>query len=301
MLIGILLSQFAELKKPISGYLNYIIIVLIFLVFIDVQTQKLREALTSPKILGFIWVTNFLIIPFLGYLIAKLCLPNQSLLALGVVIYFMSPCTDWFLGFTRMASGNTALGSVLLPINMLTQLLLYPFYLNIFSTGTEIHISTMEISETLLNWFLIPFIVAVLVKFVLNQLPKNVNGIINKLLNELINIAIYLLIVSIFAIYAEEIASHYEEFAMVFLAVSVFFFVNSLLVDFMAKKLTFNHENHVLYSMTTSARNAPLMLGLTVTALPDQSIVHVAIILGMLIELPFLTLLVFRFNWQSNK
>ena len=43
--------------------------------------------------------------------------------------------------------------------------------------------------------------------------------------------------------------------------------------------------------MTTSARNAPLMLAVTAVALPDQPVVHAAIILGMLIEFPHLTVL----------
>jgi len=43
--------------------------------------------------------------------------------------------------------------------------------------------------------------------------------------------------------------------------------------------------------MTTSARNAPLMLALTVVALPDQPVIYAAIIMGMLIEFPHLTVI----------
>jgi hypothetical protein len=43
--------------------------------------------------------------------------------------------------------------------------------------------------------------------------------------------------------------------------------------------------------MTTSARNAPLMLALTAIALPDQPVVQATIILGMLVEFPHLTIL----------
>ena len=29
----------------------------------------------------------------------------------GLMIYFLAPCTDWFLGFTRLARGDTTLGA----------------------------------------------------------------------------------------------------------------------------------------------------------------------------------------------
>jgi ACR3 family arsenite efflux pump ArsB len=52
----------------------------------------------------------------------------------------------------------------------------------------------------------------------------------------------------------------------------------------------------VLLTMTTSARNAPLMLAVTAVALPGQPVLHAAIVLGMLVEFPHLTALVHLFR-----
>ena len=43
--------------------------------------------------------------------------------------------------------------------------------------------------------------------------------------------------------------------------------------------------------MTTAARNSPLILGLATIALPDQPLVYAALIIGMLVEFPHLTVL----------
>ena len=43
--------------------------------------------------------------------------------------------------------------------------------------------------------------------------------------------------------------------------------------------------------MTTAARNAPLMLGLTTAAFPEQPLIYAALIIGMLVEFPHLTAL----------
>ena len=43
--------------------------------------------------------------------------------------------------------------------------------------------------------------------------------------------------------------------------------------------------------MTTAARNSPLLLGLATIALPDQPLVYAALIIGMLVEFPHLSVL----------
>lgn len=301
IIAGGIIGSTTDWGGAIGGYTDPILIALIVLLFIDAPIQKFGEAFKSPKILGVLWLSNFLIIPFLGFAITKLCFPNQPLIALGVAIYFMSPCTDWFLGFTRLAKGNTALGSLLLPINMLTQLLLYPIYLSLFSLGTEAHISAGEIGDTLFNWFLIPVLYAVVARVVIHFLPENIKDKLGDLISHLINIAIYLLIFSIFADRIGNITENYKAFAMVLLAVFIFFVITTLMVDFIAKQLSFSHENHVLYSMTTTARNAPMMLGFTMGVLPNQDMVYVAIILGMLVEFPFLAFQAFRLNKIGEK
>lgn len=98
---------------------------------------------------------------------------------------------------------------------------------------------------------------------------------------------IAVVIVAIFAGNVQTILADPAPFAWVLLAVFVFFALGEGLV----RVFRLDHASHALVTMTTSARNAPLMLAVTTIALPDQPLVHAAIILGMLIEFPHLTAL----------
>lgn len=296
---GSVVGSSTQLGTQLEGYIDYMIIALVLLVFIDTRVSKFGEAIKSAKVLTVMWVSNFVFIPILGFLLTKLCLSNHPLIALGVVIYFMAPCTDWFLGFTRMANGNTALGTILLPINMLTQLLLYPVYLSVFSLNSGVQVSAAEIGGNLLNWFLLPLLYAIAVKIVLHLSPKKIRAAVDNIGGSLINGMIYLLIFAIFCTHIDKISDNYAAFVVVLMTVLLFFAINTTTIDLIAKKLAFTHENHVLYSMTTTARNAPMMLGLTTAALPDQPMVYVAIILGMLIEFPFLAFQVSKLKRQA--
>lgn len=296
LLFAIILGMAAGLQfeavTVLGDYVDYMILALLTLVLFDVQFEKLKEAFKQPKALIITWVSNFLLLPLLGYGLAQLFFTGQPIVALGLAIYFMAPCTDWFLGFTRMADGNVALGSVLLPINMITQLLLYPFMLQWFSENTMVSMSSGEVFSTLLNWFIVPVVIAVILRVLTFKFDS-----LREKVSQLANWVLYALVFMIFAVNVLKISNHWAIFAVLLLAVAVFFFVSSLITESIAKISKMSHENHVLYSMTTTARNAPMMLGLTMAALPDQPLIYATIIMGMLIEFPFLTIQVARFRY----
>ena len=237
------------------------------------------------------WVANFIIIPSIGFIIASLFLSGQPLFFTGLLIYFMAPCTDWFLGFTRLAKGNTSLGAVLLPINMITQLLLYPFYLFVF-TNINTEISTTSIGGTVFQWFIIPFIGATLLHVFLRALvsPAWFERLLT-LIAQLVPIIIAILVLEIFSSNIAVILAHVTTFVTILCAVFIFFIATYLLSEGLSRYFVLAYREHALLTMTTAARNAPLMLGITAVALPDQPLLYAALIIGMLVEFPHLTVL----------
>lgn len=292
ILLGMSAGSLFDTGTHLSGAVDYVVLALVFMVFLDAPLDKMLTAVKQPKVLVIVWLSNFAIIPVLGFFISQLFFPSQPLIAIGVAVYFMFPCTDWFLGFIRMANGNTGLGGVLLPINMLTQLLLYPIYLSFIAQETITGVGTQEIVSTLMNWFLVPAVIALIIKFLIYRFKLNIQSFSSNATN----LIIYALVFLIFAVNVKQIADNYSLFVLILLAASVFFLLSTIIIEVIAKLFSFNYEDRVLYSITTTARNAPLMLGLTMTALPDQSLIYAAIIIIMLIEFPYLALQVIRFR-----
>lgn len=294
LIFGATLGINTDLGTILSDYLDYLVLALVFIVFLDIPMEDIVANIKQPKIIFVAWITNFLILPFLGFGITKIFLPEQNLLALGLAIYFMSPCTDWFLGFTRMAQGNTGVGSILIPINMITQLLLYPFWIEYFSQQTLASASSAEIANILIHWFIVPAGAALIIRLFLGT--KFHVFFKKSYLSNLNNWLIYALVFVIFLVNVQQIADNLSIFGRLLLSVLVFFTIGLALTEISSKIFKLTREDHVLYTITTSARNAPLMLGLSMTALPNQPLVYTAIIIGMLIEFPYLALLVLRFK-----
>ena len=267
------------------------LLTMMFLIFLSVPFENLFQSIKETKVLGIILVTNFLIIPIVGFVLSSIFFWSNELIMLGLLIYFMAPCTDWFLGFTKIAKGNVSLGSILLPINMIIQLLMYPVYLFVFM-GQKVNIDLSDMFGTLLDWFLIPFVLGIVIHFILLKVLKQKS--FNKFelgLEEIINIILYVIVFSIFAVNVQTIIHNLVVFPLLLVAVALFFIIVYAIVGIISNYFNFSYKNLALFAMTTSARNAPMMLGITLTVFPNEPLVHAAIIIGMLVEFPHLSAL----------
>lgn len=292
ILAGSLIGVSSESRGARLGEgVDLTVYLLIALVFFEMHWPTVKLHRSDLPFLSLLWVANFVIVPTIGFLIASVFLSGKPLFMTGLVIYFMSPCTDWFLGFTRLARGNVALGAVLIPINMLSQLLLYPVYLTLFTQWTA-NPDLAIVRETIVRWFIIPFLLAgVLRLFVGRVLSPGLAASVLDVVKRLHTWVLALLVLQIFAGNAITITRHWTVFFLVLAAVFTFFATTLLIFEWVARQFRLAYADHVLLTMTTAARNAPLMLGVTMAAIPDQPLVYTAIVLGMLVEFPHLTLL----------
>jgi len=262
-----------------------LILVLVGAIFFTLRLGSLRSLRRAPRTILVALATNFVLIPLIALPIT-LALPSEAL-RLGVLIYCLAPCTDWFLGFTRLAGGDTVAGAALIPIQMLIQLLMYPIWMMLFA-GESVAWMPETAGATLVQWFLVPAAIGIVGQLLV---PRRLRQLAIDAVDAAVPFVIAAVIVAIFAGNVRTILADPGSFAWVLLAVFVFFVATFALGEGLARVFRLDHAAHVLVTMTTSARNAPLMLAVTTIALPDQPLVHAAIIIGMLVEFPHLTAL----------
>ena len=292
ILLGIGTGKFlSSIGERLGGLIDPLVLSLLALMFFEVRFAPLRKASNHWGFLSLAWLINFILIPVLGWGLASLFFGSQPALFAGLLLYFLFPCTDWFLAFTRIAKGDIALGSVLIPINLISQLLLFPVYLSIFF-GSQISLDLMETWGTFGQWFLFPLVAAVSFRFLLSKvLSTDRFEPIPLYIGSLVPWVLSLLVFSIFACHTTQLIENPSILLPVLLAVFMFFVLTWLVGEFFAKRFQLARPQHVLLSITTTARNSPLMLGLATIALPDQPLVYAVLIIGMLVEFPHLTLL----------
>lgn len=272
-----------ELGNKAGNFIDPIILVLVFLLLFEVPVKGIFKGMTNLRFLSLAWVVNFVLIPTIGFVIASLFLSGKELFFTGLLIYFMAPCTDWFLGFTRLAKGNVELGAALLPINMLTQIILFPVYLWLFGIAIDYDINLISLVE----WFLQPLAAAIVLRILLHHFMDKLLPVTQVA----IPVVLSILVALIFSANINQLIQHISVVPLLLTAIFIFFLLTYFLSEGVSKIAKLDYPEHALLTFTTSARNAPLMLGLTTIALPDQPLIYATITIGMLIEFPHLTAL----------
>ena len=301
ILVGSLTGALAPATgSVIASVVDPSIMVLVGLLVFTLRLESLAALKRAPRTVLLALTFNFALVPVIAFCLTSLLLPDQAL-RLGVLIYCLFPCTDWFLGFTRMAGGDTTTGASLIPIQMSLQLVLYPVWLGLFG-GQQVGNSPIEIAPTLVTWFAVPAGIALAARlFLWLCLDPTARERVVQAADSLVPLVIAVVIVGLFAGNVGTILADPAAFAWVLLVVFLFFVVVFVIVEGVARLFHLGYPSKALLTMTTSARNAPLMLAVTTIALPDQPVVYAAIILGMLIEFPHLTALTHLLRRQEKK
>jgi ACR3 family arsenite transporter len=280
-------SVSSEAGAALGGVADPLILLLVGALFFTLRLDGLPALRRAPRMLLLALALNFVLIPAIAFALSSVLLPDHAL-RVGVLIYCLFPCTDWFLGFTRIAGGDTATGAALIPIQMVLQLAMFPVWLGLF-TGHQISATLVAAGPALLTWFVLPAGIALVLRLVLRlALPAVKRQAAVGAMDRAIPIIIAAVIFSLFAAHVGTILAGPIVFARVLLVVFLFFITTFLLAEGAGRLFRLRHPEQVLLTMTTSARNAPLMLAVTTVALPNQPVVYAAIVLGMLIEFPHL-------------
>jgi ACR3 family arsenite transporter len=295
---GKLLPSFGE---SLDVIIDPLVLALLVLLLFEVRLKPLRVAQKNLSIIGLSWVVNFLLIPVIGWAIASVFFGGQDAIFLGLFLYFLFPCTDWFLAFTKIAKGDTELGAALIPINLVSQLLLFPLYL-LICTGMQTNIELQGSMNTLIDWFILPFASAFILRFFLyKMLSTKKFKSITSATEWIIPWVLFLLVYCIFSSNTGELTNSLADFPSLIMAVFTFFLFTTLVGETLAIWLRLPRAQQVVLAMTTTARNTPLMLGVAAVALPNQPLVYATLITGMLIEFPHLTALSRLFLWKEKR
>ncbi len=292
MVLGVVTATGVKpVSQALASMVDLTVFALILLLFFGLSIERVSWSKRHLRFLAIAWVANFLLVPTIGFAIASLVISGEPLILTGVIIYFMAPCTDWFLGFTRLAGGNIELGTAFIPINLLTQVALYPVYLAIF-TQWRADLDIGIAYGTMVGWLVIPVVIARGIRLAVDRgLPARTAARVRGRASRALPFVIALLILELFASHAELAGAHLRAVGMVLVAAMLFFAGTWIMSEWLARRFDLAYPERALLGMTTAARNAPLMLAITAVAIPDQPLIHAAIVIGMLVEFPHLIVL----------
>ena len=284
IIIGLLFSNVQILADNTEHLINVFLCLMLYGLFLEVPLDELKDSFKNIKFTSTSLLINFLWTPLFGYFIGSLFLRGNVDILIGFFMLILTPCTDWYLVFTKMAKGDLTLSLSILPINLILQIILLPIYLILFfSTSNSMNYS--QLAYSLMIVIVIPFVAAQITKWVLNS---NLKERATELMG---NLQIWFLSLAVFCIFASQgelLFGNLNSIATLFIPLIIFFTVNTVMDLLLSQCINFTYPEYASLTMTTLARNSPLALAIAINSFPGHELISIALVIGPLIELPIL-------------
>ena len=284
VIIGLLFSNIGIIADNTTYLINIFLCLMLYGLFLEVPLNELKDSFKNVKFTSTSLIINFLWTPLFGYFVGSLFLRGNVDVLIGFFMLILTPCTDWYLVFTKIAKGDLTLSLSILPINLILQIILLPIYLVLFfSTANSMDYS--QLAYSLVIVIVIPFVAAQLTKLVLkNGLKQKAGELMGSLQIWLLSLAVF----CIFASQGELLFENLNSIAVLFVPLIIFFLVNTAIDLLVSEKINFTYSEYASLTMTTLARNSPLALAIAINSFPGHELISIALVIGPLIELPVL-------------
>jgi ACR3 family arsenite efflux pump ArsB len=285
--------------RRIDGFVLYApyvikwsLMILLLFVFLNTRVREIARAFRNVRFSVSSLLINFMWTPVFAFVLTVLFFGGQVDVRLGFIMLMVTPCTDWYLVFTGLSGGNVALGSSVLPLNLILQIVLLPVYVLVFM-GNAVAFNASIILNSVVFVLIVPLAAANVIRAVNVKLPvkRAVEQFIAAASDTVQFIFLCLAVAAMFASQGDLLLENPRMFGTVFPPLIIFFIINFCIAFFVGKRLKLSFEDRVPLIFTTAARNSPIALAIASVAFPDRPVVSLVLVVGPLIELPVLALI----------
>ena len=142
IILGLLLSNVSIIAQNTGNMITLFLCLMLFGLFLEIPLNELKNSFKNVKFSLTSLIINFLWTPLFGYFLGTLFLKGNVDILVGFFMLILTPCTDWYLVFTKLAKGDLTLSLSILPINLILQIVLLLFC--IFASQGELLYSNLE-------------------------------------------------------------------------------------------------------------------------------------------------------------
>ncbi len=170
MVLGIILSlvvpgigeainswQFAGISVPIGICL----FLMMYPAMLNIQASELRKLRRNPKPIILTLLSNWIVAPIVGYILARTFLPGNEELIVAVILLSSSPCTAMVLVWGYLAEGNQEQNVVNTTLNTITILILFAPIVALFTGISNIPIDRVLLVISVFVFIGVPLVLGI--------------------------------------------------------------------------------------------------------------------------------------------
>ncbi|MGC8718310.1 MAG: arsenic resistance protein, partial [bacterium] len=221
---------------------------------------------------------NFVLAPFLCWVLAFIILHSYPDLAIGLILVGVTPCAGMAMVWTSMMKGNVPLSIVINASTMILAPFLIPGLMKVL-TGSYVHINVMKMFEDLTITLLFPVAAGIASRWIVEHTILKSDEKIRHYLDIFSSISAVMAMLLMFMTIntsVQMILKHLALLLSLVASTALVFPIMFGLTHFLSKKL-FDYGSDIAITYSSGMKNLPIAMSIAITSFKEISALPIAV------------------------